>query len=607
MNIRNWARAISLCLAMGLGVASHSVGAQSSPPSEKVFRYAFPIAETGFDPVQLSDLYSRIVTANIFESLYSYDYLARPAKVVPQLADGMPQVSSDFRTYTVKLKRGVYFSDDPAFGGKKREVTAADVVYTYKRFYDPVTKSPGLSSMLEEKILGLEELNKRAIETGKFEYDTPVEGIHALDRYTVQFKLERPRPRFVTGVLADPGVAGIVAREVVEKYGAGIMEHPVGTGAFMLGEWRRASKITLVKNPNYREDYFMAEPAADDAKSQAIYARLKGKRLPMVDKVEVSIIEEPQPRWLAFLNNEHEFVERLPYAYAPEVVPHNKLAPKLERRGIQLERVPLSDVTFMYWNMVDPVVGGYTPEKVALRRAMGLAYEGMAEVRLPRRGQAIVAQSPIMPLTGSYDPNFHTENGTFDRARAIALLEMYGYKDRDGDGWRELPDGSPLVIEYYTLGSADYRELDEIFKKSMDAIGIKVVLKIGKWPDHLKAARAGKLQMWALGLSASTPDSGPSLAYGYSKSWGEDNLARFKNTKFDELYEKQSIMPDGPQRDAVIREAVKILVAYMPYKYRTHRIGIDLTQPWVIGYRRHPFARDFWRFVDIDTSKLPKK
>jgi ABC-type transport system substrate-binding protein len=362
-----------------------------------------------------------------------------------------------------------------------------------------------------------------------------------------------------------------------------------------------------VKNPNYREDYFMAEPAADDAKSQAIYARLKGKRLPMVDKVEVSIIEEPQPRWLAFLNNEHEFVERLPYAYAPEVVPHNKLAPKLERRGIQLERVPLSDVTFMYWNMVDPVVGGYTPEKVALRRAMGLAYEGMAEVRLPRRGQAIVAQSPIMPLTGSYDPNFHTENGTFDRARAIALLEMYGYKDRDGDGWRELPDGSPLVIEYYTLGSADYRELDEIFKKSMDAIGIKVVLKIGKWPDHLKAARAGKLQMWALGLSASTPDSGPSLAYGYSKSWGEDNLARFKNTKFDELYEKQSIMPDGPQRDAVIREAVKILVAYMPYKYRTHRIGIDLTQPWVIGYRRHPFARDFWRFVDIDTSKLPKK
>jgi ABC-type transport system substrate-binding protein len=133
-----------------------------------------------------------------------------------------------------------------------------------------------------------------------------------------------------------------------------------------------------------------------------------------------------------------------------------------------------------------------------------------------------------------------------------------------------------------------------------------VVLRIGKWPDHLKAARAGKLQMWALGLSASTPDSGPSLAYAYGKSWGQDNLSRFKNARFDELYERQSEMPDGPARDAVIREAVKIMIAYAPYKYRTHRIGIDLTQPWVVGYRRHPFARDFWRYIDIDTTRLPK-
>jgi len=605
MNLKNWVRATSLCLA--LGAASYPSSAQNpSPAPLKVFRYAFPIAETGFDPPQLSDLYSRIVTANIFEALYGYDYLARPAKVVPVLAEGMPQVSADFRTYTVKLKRGVYFSDDPAFGGKKRELTAQDIAFTFKRVYDPATKSQQLSSMLEEGIVGLEELNKRAIETGKFEYDTPIEGIKVLDRYTVQFNLQRPRPRF-TYTLADPGILGTVAREVVEKYGQSIMEHPVGTGAFMLSEWRRASKITLVKNPNYHEVYYTAEPSTGDAKAQAIYAKLKGKRLPLVDKVEVSIIEEPQPRWLAFLNNEQEFVERLPYAYAPEVVPHNQLAPKLVKRGMQLERVPLSDVTFMYWNMTNKVTGGYTPEKVALRRAMAIAYDASAEVKLPRRGQAIVAQGPIMPRTGSYDPSFHSEMGTFDRARAIALLDMYGYKDRDGDGWREQPNGEPLVIEYYSLSSADYRELDEIFKKCMDAIGVKVVLKIGKWPDHLKNARAGKLQMWALGLSASTPDSGPSFAYGYGKSWGEENIAFFKNAKYDELYEKQSIMPNGPERDALLREMTRILVAYMPYKYRTHRIGIDLTQPWVVGYVRHPFSRAFWRYIDIDTAKLPRK
>src|SRR5689334_15032720 len=175
MNIRSWARAISLCLA--LGATSHPASAQAPTPkpADKVFRYAFPIAETGFDPAQLSDLYSRIVTANIFECLYGYDFLARPAKVVPVLAEGMPEVSADFRTYTIRLRRGIHFADDAAFGGRKRELTAQDVVYTYKRFYDPVTKSPNLSSMLEEKILGLEDLNKRAVETGKFEYDTPVE------------------------------------------------------------------------------------------------------------------------------------------------------------------------------------------------------------------------------------------------------------------------------------------------------------------------------------------------------------------------------------------------------------------------------------------------
>jgi ABC-type transport system substrate-binding protein len=604
MNTRTWALATSLCLALGAAHPATAPAANEPAKTEKVFRYAFPIAETGFDPAQLSDLYSRIVTANIFDSLYSYDYLARPTKIIPMLADGMPQVSADFRTYTVKLRRGILFADDPAFGGKPREVTAQDVVYTYKRIYDPAIKSPVLSSLQEDNILGLEALNTKAQASGKFDYDSDVEGLRALDRYTVQFKLAKPKPRFFYD-LADAGIFGIVAREVVEKYGAAISEHPVGTGPFMLSEWRRSSRMVLVRNPNYREEHYEAQPPADDPQSQAIYAKLKGRRLPMVDKVEVSIIEEPQPRWLAFLNNEHDFVERLPYAYANQVLPNNKLAPNLAKRGMQLERVPMPDVTFAYFNMIDPVVGGYTPAHVALRRAMGLAYDGSEEVRLPRRGQAIVAQGPIMPLTGSYDPNFRSEMGTFDRARATALLDMFGYKDVDGDGWREQPDGSPLSIDYYTLSSADYRELDEIFKKDMDAIGIKVVLRIGKWPDHLKAARAGKLQMWALGLSASTPDSGPSLAYAYGKSWGQDNLSRFKNDRFDQLYEQQSEMPDGPARDAVIREAVKIMIAYAPYKYRTHRIGIDLTQPWVIGYRRHPFARDFWRYIDIDTTRLP--
>jgi ABC-type transport system substrate-binding protein len=402
---------------------------------EKVLRYAFPIAETGFDPAQVSDLYSRIVNENIFDSLYGYDYLARPFKIRPALADGMPVISDDFHTYTIKMRKGIYFADDAAFGGKKREVTAYDVVYSYKRIFDPKTKSQVFSDLEEEKLVGMEELRRDAEKPGAvFNYEKEVEGIRALDRYTIQFKSVETRPRLIYN-LADAGVYGTVAREVVEKYGDKIMEHPVGTGPFKLDQWVRASKMTFVKNPNYREEFYVAEPAAGDAVSQAIYKKLKGKKLPIVDKVEVSVIEENQPRWLSFLGNEHDLMERLPNAFSYQAIPNNQLAPNLVKRGITMERVPNPDVTVSYFNMEDPIVGGNSPEKVALRRAISLAYNSGDEIRLPRRNQAIPAQGPMQPTTFGYDPKFKSEMSEYSPAKAAALLDMFGYVDKDGDGF----------------------------------------------------------------------------------------------------------------------------------------------------------------------------
>ena len=592
----------ALGIAFGLSAALHA----QSRPTEKVLRYAFRVAETGFDPVQVSDVYSRIVNENMFEALYCYDYLARPLKVRPSVADGMPVISDDFRTFTVKIKPGIYFADDPAFGGKKRELTASDFVYSYKRFFDPKTKSPAFSSMDEEKLLGLDGLRREAEKPGaSFNYDKEVDGIRALDRYTIQFKTRETRPRFIYQ-LADAGIAGAVAREVVEKYGDKIMEHPVGTGPFKLEQWTRSSKITLVKNPNFREEFYAAEPPADDARSQAIYQQMKGKRLPMVDRVEVSIIEEDQPRWLSFLGNDHDLMERLPNAFAYQAIPNNKLAPNLAKKLITMDRVPTPDATFTFFNMEHPVVGGYSADKVALRRAIALAYNSEDEIRRPRRNQAISAQSPVPPTTYGYDPKFKTEMSEYSPARAAALLDMYGYIDRDGDGWRDLPNGKPLVLEYSTTAASSDRELNEIWKKNMDAAGLKIVFKIGKWPEHLKAARSGKLMMWGLASLADTPDGAGSLERGYGPSKGLGNLARFENAKFDKLYQKQQLMPDGPERLAVIQEASKIMVAYMPYKYNTHRIITDMMQPWFVGYRRHPISGAFWKYVDIDTSQLPR-
>ena len=504
------------------------------------------------------------------------------------------------------------FADDPAFcdkdgkSCKKRELTAQDYVYSYKRIMDPKTRGPTASGIEELNLIGLNELRKAADKPGgNFDYVKEIEGLRTLDRYTLQFKTSEPQPRLIYS-MADGSVVGAVAREVVEKYGDKIMEHPVGTGPYKLDKWTRSSKIVLVRSPNFREQIFSAVPPADDVRALAIAAHLKGKRLPLIDRVEVSIIEEEQPRWLAFLGNEHDFYERLAPTFAYTAIPNNRLAPNLAKRGIEMERTTASDITIHYFNMQDPIVGGYTPEKVALRRAMSLGFNVGEEIRLPFRNQAVLAQSPFAPATFGYDPAFKTAMSEYDPLKAKALLDMYGYVDKDGDGWRDMPDGKPLVVEYATEPTGFQRERIEIWRKSMDAIGIKMIFKPAKWPENLKSARAGKLQMWGLANSASIPDSSDFLQLAYGPSAGQQNFPRFLNAEFDALYDQQKTLPDGPERLAVMQKAAKIWTAYMPIKVASHRVLTDMWHPWAIGYMRHPVANGlFWRFMDIDLSKLP--
>ena len=577
-----------------------ALAASAAPP--KTLRYAFPIAETSFDPAQISDLYSRTVAAGIFDAPLEFAFMARPFQLRPNTAAAMPEVSKDFRSFTIRIQPGIHFDDDPAFGGKKRELTAADYVYSIKRHYDPRWKSGNLYILENAKILGLSELRQQAIDGKKpFDYDTEAEGLRALDRYTLRIVLAEPSPRFLYN-LADGSFTGALAREVVEAYGDKVGEHPVGTGPYRLAQWKRSSRMTLQKNPNYREVLYDEQPPADDARLQAIAAKFKGRRLPMVDEVQISIIEEAQPRWLSFLNGEQDLLEGVPGEFANIAIPNNQLAPNLAKRGIGMLRVPRADVAVTYFGMDNPVVGGTTPDKVALRRAIALAVDVEREILLVRRGQAVPAQSPIAPNTWGYDPAFKSEMSEHNLARAKALLDLYGYVDRDGDGWREQPDGQPLLLEYATSPDQTSRQLSELWQKNMDALGLRIEFKVAKWPEQLKASRAGKLMMWGVGWSAGQPDADTFLALGYGPNKGQANHSRFDLKAFNELYERQRMLPDGPERQALLDQAKKIMVAYMPYKVHVHRITTDLWHPWLLGFDRNIFVRDFWKYVDIDAA-----
>jgi ABC-type transport system substrate-binding protein len=600
-------RARQPILAVALLLGGALASAQQPAQPQKVLRYAFLIAETTFDPPQITDLYSRTVSTGIFEAPLEYEFLAKPARMRPNTAAEMPTVSEDFRTFTFRLKPGTYFTDDPAFKGQRRELVAEDYVYSIKRHYDPRWKSGGLYLFENAKIVGLSELRRKLMAEKKpFDYDAPVEGLRALDRYTFQFKLAEPEPRFLQ-LFTDGSLTGAVAREVVEAYGDRIGDHPVGTGPFRLTEWKRSSRITLTRNPGYREVLYDEHPPAGDARLQAIAAKLKGRRLPMLDQVVISIIEEPQPRWLSFVGEEQDVLDQLPADFAEKVIPNNKLAPNLAKRGIVMVRYPRADVAVSYFAMENPVVGGYEPHKVALRRAISLAVDLDREIRLVRRGQAIPAQGLIAPQTWPYDASFKSEMSDFSLARAKALLDLHGYVDKDGDGWRDQPDGSALVLEYATDPAQERRQLAEQWQRNMTALGIRIEFKIAKWPEQLKASRAGKLMMWGVGWSAGAPDADTFLSLGYGPNKGQANHARFDLPAFNALYEKQRGMADGPERKAVMFEANKLMVAYMPYKVHVHRIFTDLAHPWVVGYHRNIFVREFYKYTDIDTAELQRR
>ena len=593
-------RDFTKALAVAPAVASINAAAQSpnSGGGLKTLRYAFRVAETGFDPAQVNDFYSSSIIGNIFDAPLAYDFIARPARIVPNTAEALPEVSSDFTTITVRIRPGIYFQDHPAFKGTKRELVAQDYVYSIKRFYNPKFKSQNVTLLENSKLLGMSEIRAAAVKGAKFDYDREVEGVRALDRYTLRIKLDEPAPRFHQ-YLANSSFLGAVAREVDEMYDEKeMMANPVGTGPYRLVDWRRSSRIVLERNPGYRDDFYNEQPT-DEVGVQAA-ARMKGRKLPLIDRVEVYIVEENQPRWLAFLNAEHDLVDEIPYDMANLIVPNGKLAPNLVKRGIQMDRDFRASVDMALFNMEHPLVGGYSPDKVALRRAIGLAYDMPNEIRLVRKSQSIPSQSPVSPLTSGYDPAFRSEMGEYNPARAKALLDAFGYVDRNGDGWRELPDGTPMTLEMATEPDQLSRQRDEIWRKSMTAIGINIAFKPAKWPENLKNSRAGKLMMWRVGWVAAQPDGDVFLALGNGSNIGQANHSRFNLPAYNRLYAQQRMLPDGPQRDALFLDAKKLFAAYMPYKFVGHRIETAVFHPWVVGYRRHSFMRAMWKYIDID-------
>jgi len=559
-----------------------------------VLRYALQIAEATFDPAQYQDISSSMVVDQILDPMLTYDYLARPAKLVPNTLESMPEVSNDGMTYTFRVRKGIYFTPDPAFKGKLRELIAADYAYSILRFFDPKVKSPNLY-LIEGRITGLDEASQRAIKTGKaFDYDVPYPGLQVLDRYTLRIRLTRPDFTLLHN-LAQTNF-GAIAREVAEAYGDDVGSHPIGTGPYVLKHWTRGHKIVLEANPEFRE--LTVAPSGDPADDE-ILRDIGGKRLPLIGRIEIFVIEETQPRWLSFLNGDHDVIQWLPNEFINTVAPRAELAPYLAKRGVRLYTELQPRTGYTYFNFEDAMVGGYSPQQVALRRAITLAYDMPEEIRILRKGQAIPAQGPIPPGVEGYDPEFRSPTLEYSPSKARALLDIFGFVDRDGDGYRERPDGSPLELELASRPDQESRQYDELWRRCMEAVGLRIRFKKGRFADFVKESNAGTLQMWNLSWSAGSPDADFWLGLFYGPNAAKSNDSRIRLPAYDRMYERSRTLPDSPERTRLYQEMTKLLLVYAPWVFHVHHISTHLTQPWVKGYKKHPFKSANWRYLDI--------
>ena len=354
-----------------------------------MIRVAFDTAETGFDPQALNDNYSYMVCDAIFDALYTYDYFARPPRLIPNTAASLPEITDGGRTFTVKVTPGIYFADDPAFKGKRRELTADDYVYSFKRIFDPRVRSTSLF-IFENQLVGLDDVLAAARRTGEFDYDVPIEGLRGARPLHAARSDSGIRTYVFQHWLTTTPLAA-VAREVVAAHPDAthrVMEHPVGTGAYRLAEWKRAQKIVLEANPGYRKELFPAPGPGSEAGDAAIAKGLVGRRLPLVPRVEISVVEEAQPRLLLFDTG------KLDYQEVPSSVAGLVLDGQRAEAGVRTARHRAAPAgragarATLYFNMDDPVVGGYAPEKIALRRAIALGYDRTTNIRTLRSGQA---------------------------------------------------------------------------------------------------------------------------------------------------------------------------------------------------------------------------
>jgi ABC-type transport system substrate-binding protein len=560
----------------------------------KMLRVARTSQFDTLDPPRQFDGSSMDLVTLVYSGLMRYAYLERPYKAEPDLLAGMPELSADKLTYTLRLRKGVRFHDDACFpGGQGRELTADDVLYTLRRFADARINTKGWS-VLEGKIAGLDAYRAATAQPGS-KVDAlsklPIDGLKKIDAHTLAIRLTRPDPRFVDQ-LAVMNTA-IVPMEAVQAYGANFGTHPVGTGPFMLKDVDRKGVLRFTRYPRYHGVY-PSVGAAGDAERGLL--KDAGRKLPLVDVVEMPLVEEAQPRVLRFLKGEFEWtgLDRANFSKMAQRAKDGSfqlVSPYADRFGIY--HALTGDVNDLILNMKDPLLGG----NKALRQALAHLVDTQAEIDVLRNGRGRKLKS----LVPSDMPGNERDTGatyySYDVVRAKQLLAEAGFP-----GGKGLP-----VLTLHTADtSADGHNLVDLMRAKAAAAGVQLKGQFADWPTTLKAVQSGNFQLALMGWSPGPPDAPGNFQMLYGKNLPPGtNFSNFVNADFDRAFEAARYLADGPELLALIRTMNEIVRNEVPVIIRFESISVGMTQKWLRNFKRNPLAPEHM-YVDVDLA-LQKK
>ncbi|MFV5368785.1 ABC transporter substrate-binding protein [Acinetobacter junii] len=570
--------------------------AKTPAQADKVLRIAFEAPDDGFDMVKTFNFYSGNVADVIFERLLQYDYLANPVKLVPATAQSMPVIKENGKVYIFKIKPGIYFTADPAFKGQRRELIAEDYVYSVKRILDPKNHSSSYA-FIDQKIVGANALVEQAKQTGRFNYDAKIEGVKALDRYTLQFTLTQPDYNFPY-ILAY-STFGATAREVVDYYKDRLGMHPVGTGPYMLSKYVPRSKIELVANPDYR-GFVWNFKSTGTAWDNQLVKEMTGKKMPQIGKVNISIIEEEQSRWLAFQSKQLDF-DKLTSSSIPKVLDqNNQLKPAMRQKGIRLYPNKEAEITYTMLNMRDPIIGGNSLDKIALRRAIAMSFNVDEYIRILRKGQAVKAEMLVPAGVNGHNPKYRSSIG-YNPTLANKLLDHFGYK-KGVDGYRNLPNGKALVLKINTESGSSSVMYSELWKKNLDAIGIRADFRVSNFADNLKAATQCQYMIWGGAWHADYPEGENFTQLLYGPNVGRGNQSCYSSSAYDGLY-KQAMQQPPEKRMPYYEKMSRQIEADNPLILQDTRIRNWVIQSHVQGFKAHPIMNSNWQYLDIASPR----